>query len=564
MPQWIYTRPPEKCQATELKVAAILNKLPDTWIVRWGFFYKDDKNVTREGDFLVFGPDGGLLVLEAKTILKCFNGTGEWTSDSDNPKIQLDAEWKGVLNELKNSCSLDQIPFVAKALAVPSESISDTIRFYQGIPRDELLDQRDLAHFTGSWHQIFNGQIKVPAALARASFLKTYGAELQNIRHFIKETDALLLRQLTLDYELLDALADNHQLLVTGGVGSGKTWMALEQARRLASESADGNSVLFLCYNLNLAHLLKDWIAKHPASKGSIQVMAWEELIQDLMQSANLQWEPPDKNATTQTREYFYNEVLPFEMNHLLETGKIIPRFDALIVDEAQDHDTEFPASAQAKHSGGWWTFYRALLRNGANAPIGIYFDPAQRPAFRTATFSTETLSAWAPGAAKIRLLKTLRYTRQILKFLQELKSESTTALVNGLNGGIPLHEGPKVEIYSASPGNTVNQVQKIIETWETQGYCKPSEILILSKKGTPLESGEFQGIRHLGKWRIAPTGYEADLAISSFNKAKGLDSLAVIMIDTPPFNQLSEVDKTGYWMAASRARQLLAVVHLN
>jgi hypothetical protein len=37
---------------------------------------------------------------------------------------------------------------------------------------------------------------------------------------------------------------------------------------------------------------------------------------------------------------------------------------------------------------------------------------------------------------------------------------------------------------------------------------------------------------------------------------------LAVIMVDTHPFEQLGEVDQVGYWMAASRARQLLAVVH--
>lgn len=48
-------------------------------------------------------------------------------------------------------------------------------------------------------------------------------------------------------------------LLVSGGVDSGKTWMALEHAHQLAA--ADRN-VLFLCYNLQLAFLIKQIVAK--------------------------------------------------------------------------------------------------------------------------------------------------------------------------------------------------------------------------------------------------------------------------------------------------------------
>ena len=98
--------------------------------------------------------------------------------------------------------------------------------------------------------------------------------DLKEIRHFVKETDSLLLRQLSLDYEILDMLTANKQLLVSGGVGSGKTWMALEHAYRLA---AAGQNVLFLCYNLNLAFLLKEIVAKRRPSAGSVCVMAWEE-----------------------------------------------------------------------------------------------------------------------------------------------------------------------------------------------------------------------------------------------------------------------------------------------
>jgi hypothetical protein len=52
-------------------------------------------------------------------------------------------------------------------------------------------------------------------------------------------------------------------------------------------------------------------------------------------------------------------------------------------------------------------------------------------------------------------------------------------------------------------------------------------------------------------------------LALLSVNKAKGLDSLAVIMIDVERFDKLTTPqDQMNYLMGTSRARQLLAILH--
>jgi len=46
-------------------------------------------------------------------------------------------------------------------------------------------------------------------------------------------------------------------------------------------------------------------------------------------------------------------------------------------------------------------------------------------------------------------------------------------------------------------------------------------------------------------------------------NKAKGLDSLAVNMLDIERFDKLSKPqEQMNYFMGASRARQLLAIFH--
>jgi hypothetical protein len=84
------------------KWAEHLATLPDDWIIRLGYYYADNDGISREGDFLILDPQGGLLVLEAKGGNLNFNPyTGKWnTADGDNPRYQLEAEWKGVVREI--------------------------------------------------------------------------------------------------------------------------------------------------------------------------------------------------------------------------------------------------------------------------------------------------------------------------------------------------------------------------------------------------------------------------------------------------------------------------------
>ena len=68
-----------------------------------------------------------------------------------------------------------------------------------------------------------------------------------------------------------------------------------------------------------------------------------------------------------------------------------------------------------------------------------------------------------------------------------------------------------------------------------------------------------------IGAWRLTEHDHKQPGHISclSINKAKGLDSLAVVLIDVAPFETLREgQDQMDYFMGASRAWQLLVVVH--
>ena len=86
MAKWVYNRPFDLCDATELRVAKQLAQLGDYWIIRWGFHYHKD----REGDFLLLGPTGGALVLEVKGgTLRKLGPTGHWNGPKrDHPLLE--------------------------------------------------------------------------------------------------------------------------------------------------------------------------------------------------------------------------------------------------------------------------------------------------------------------------------------------------------------------------------------------------------------------------------------------------------------------------------------------
>jgi hypothetical protein len=78
--------------------------------------------------------------------------------------------------------------------------------------------------------------------------------------------------------------------VVEGGPGSGKTWLALEQAFRFAD---DGLQVLFLCYNVALAEQLSVLVSKRKTRTGELIVRSWETLSRELLDAAGVGWDNP-------------------------------------------------------------------------------------------------------------------------------------------------------------------------------------------------------------------------------------------------------------------------------
>ena len=165
---------------------------------------------------------------------------------------------------------------------------------------------------------------------------------------------------------------------------------------------------------------------------------------------------------------------------------------------------------------------------------------------------------------AHANLLFTHRYSLPIFRFLKTLQSPATLGLVNNLRQRTALPEGPDVELYNMKVESTAVKAEEVVTRWVSDGFCRAEEILILSPHGT-IGKTSLVGCSKIGEWPLVSCVIRkpGELSLLSINKAKGLDSLAVIMIDTPSFDKLANPQQQmDYFMGASRSRQLLAILH--
>ena len=113
-----------------------------------------------------------------------------------------------------------------------------------------------------------------------------------------------------------------------------------------------------------------------------------------------------------------------------------------------------------------------------------------------------------------------------------------------------------------AQPAGVAGEADRILTAWFEQGWCRPEQVLVLSRhsqmKRSALETCTSLAGKPLVNHLERRSG---EIGLLSVNRAKGLDALAVILVDYGPWEKLPEADHVGFFMGASRARQLLAVI---
>lgn len=571
MPKSILLRPIDEANKDERTVFNCLSTLDDSWHVVWGYYTKENGE---EADFLILGPQGGLMVLEVKGWeFLAVDAEGNWKGgDHENPFLQVDQIWTWVKQHINVDLKskLDSI-HVVRALAVPNITRNNLNKLPAIGPRfTHILTVPELENFTTAWDTAFKVVDKryYPNADARGRFFLTdpgirFRQNPEQVYESLLDIDLDRLTRASMDWvEYLEE--DYTRYTIRGGPGTGKTWVILKLAIHfLRSNREDGSprKVLMLCYNKPLKRhleLLTQRLFKSEKltneQKGQFEVLNWESLLAKQLRAA-VTYQPPPKDKDKLAA--YYKEWLPKAIQELLASNNLKPCYDALIVDEAQDH-TNIPMGTNMPD--GWWTFYKALLNNPDTDPIAAAYDCDQVQTFTDTHFEPANLREWmGDRCAHLRLKANMRCTREIFTYLKSLSGDGA------IRFPLPRPEalsprGPDVEVITAEETLGESVTAWISQCLKSKRYT-PADLIIIGPSSSHVTLKIHAKI-HDADVVPYPKRAHNQLAYVSAGACKGIESQVVVVAGFKPFNELTPGEQHSFCLAASRARVRLVIIH--
>lgn len=316
-------------------------------------------------------------------------------------------------------------------------------------------------------------------------------------------------------YGVLTVARDIDAYRLTGGPGSGKTWLAIEQARRWA---ADGRRTAFVCYSRGLATWVRRRVATWPKRARS---RVWVGTFHALGPHWGAEI-PPDAG---QDPEYWESE-LPRLMTALAAELPTDERFDAIVVDEAQDFaDTWWPALLAARADTG--------------CRLAVFGDEAQRVFDRSGSPDVDLVP--------LTLTENLRNSAPIGRAFAPLMDEPQRLL-----GG----DAGAVEVVACHTEDAVGAADDAAVGLLDAGWA-PAQVAVLTTwHRHPVQVERVQGSGSSGYWETFWD--DDDLFYSTVASFKGLERPAVVLA-VDGFRDPGVARET-LCAGMSRARDLLVV----
>lgn len=353
-----------------------------------------------------------------------------------------------------------------------------------------------------------------------------------NLVHSLRasvDSDVKVLLRLTREQsDKLDILSRRKRALIEGVAGSGKSVLAVEQARRFA---AQGKNVLLLCYNSALASWISSGInvelLENPAS-GSVEVRTFHDFCANSCKNENIEFNPGEDQGD------FWMHRVP---ELLMECTQVRQHFDAIIVDEGQD----FQAL--------WWMAIQDCLKD--DGALFVFCDPQQD------IFSANGLSELGMENDIFPLLKNCRNTKKIARFCGDIAQIETESHEDAPEGANVVFETIKSE------AKRIDYVRNLLNKWVLDDRICPSRIAVLTPNrpdNTCLKDGV--GLNRVGLTTDASEWRRGDKVLHSTVRGfKGLDAEFVILVDLPAPGTHRVFGWTDYYVASSRAIAVLHVV---
>lgn len=477
----------------------------------------------REIDFLVALPGCGLAVLEVKGGHIDRDDDGQWWSErqGDRKRLRLNpmeqaSEVRHLLVAWLRDHNLEAGPARTQHLVVlPHTAVGDYDA--HDFRRQQVVDRAEMPHLVERLvHAVQDGDGHEPLTTSGADELAR--VLMPRLHSNKDEADAAEAEETgdRLSQDLAERVAEWRyfpRLKVIGGSGTGKTWLAMAQAQRLARE---GRRVALVCYSRGLAAFLQR------------QSQTWRHrpAYVGLFHELGTAWGGPRPNPSGE-RDY-WEEDLPRSLAELAGAQPEPDRFDAIVVDEGQDF---------GQH---WWDSLERCLRQPGGGGLYVFLDSDQRVFTRVGEVPIET--------PPIVLGRNLRNTQRIAGVFSSLVSEPTKAA--GL-------KGPRVRFVQCHPDDALRRSDDALD--ELEDVWEPGQLALLTTHHR--HSVHAEQVSRADGWDEYWDDYFAGQSVCFGTVAgfKGLERSCVVLA-VNGFGQHAQERETLY-VGLSRARFQLVVV---
>ncbi len=473
-----------------------------------------------EIDFLICG-EPGLFVLEVKGgRVSCHNGIwlhtnryGQTKKSAEGPFRQAESALHGLRKKLQANIPKWVIDQFVMGYAVVFPDCEFSASSVEWDP-ETFIDSRNFLNFERWLKKLFahwknrDHGLRCPDHSSIKQLQNYLRPEFETVIPLYVQTREIQKRVVALTEDqmiMVDVVEANQRVMCSGGAGTGKTFMAMELARRWTSM---GMNVVLACRSL--------WLKRYLEARFDIP------------------------GLTTALVESIKTVIF----------RKCLSSFDAMLVDEGQDlFDIDSLDMLDQVLSGGidqgrWCFFY------DINNQSGI-FGPVEQEAM-------DYLMNQHPVIVPLGI--NCRNTSPILKTVQTyLKADM------GIRGA---GEGPEVRMHHAgSSEESALILNKLITELIEDGGISASSLTILSPLSFSESSASLlphslkKHILILDEYsmRSFPPGAMSFATIASF---KGLENEAIVVIDLPEFQKASSI--AMHYVAMSRARAILSLIFMS
>lgn len=496
----------------------------------WHEADQDGAEFDGEADFIVAHAEYGLLFLEVKGgRVSCRESDGQWLSEDrdgfkfriKNPLSQARSSKHHFLKRLNASRALSGRFIRVRHGAVLPGSVRPRRALAPDAPL-EIIAFGDDMETLDRWivHRMTDGgdHRESPLGMDGLRALEELLASHFELKAHIGISladDAKTIERLTAEQTwILDSLADNREMAISGGAGSGKTVLAIEKAIRSAAE---GRRTLLTCYNAPLAAHLRTVCQSHDC----LVVASFHALCRTLAQKCGVGLPLDDDRS-------MFDSLLPEALVEAVSKNPDLG-FETVIIDEGQDF------------LDSWLNALRLTIRDPESGEFYVFYDDNQR------LYSPEKGFIDALPASSIALTRNLRNTRRI-----------HAVMAKWYQGRRSIPAGPEGEPVGAlvcRNGETaLSRLNERIAQLLRSGQVAPGQIAVLS--GTGAFSAAFSK-KIAGKATCRADDIRRDhIVLDTVRRFKGLSRPCVFLVGIDTLT-----DPELIYVATSRANVFLELV---